>query len=519
MRTKEDNRHMPNTDVSPPRAVLYLRLSALADDSTSIARQRRDLHALAEREGWNVVAEFADEGKSGRVARKAAADAVAMIADNEADVLATWKLDRFTRQGWDGLGEVTRALDARAAEGRPARFVALQDGLSSDSPAFRLVAGVLSEVARSEAENTAARQRSAIAYRRQVGKFTGGTVPFGYRSVPAPDGVGRVLVQSKFEAAIVREVAAALLGRKDSLSGIAASLNERGIYAPRSEARRALLEGESPEGKDQGKWRAASIRNMWAGSEHLTGRVILHGDYVRDENGLPRTVWPPILTPAEQAAIREAVNFTPPAEARKRMHFTADPKRRPGVRAARLLSDVAYCGKCGEKLYVTTSNGRPVYSCSSKWRGAADCGGVTVDADALDDYVSARFLSVAGDWAEVAPVDDSAAQREQLLADIDAAIGEATDRMRDDSADVVALAKQLAALKLERQAVREQPLPPAEPQLTGRTLRDVWESDSSTAWRRAVLGKALDHVDIGPATVRRKGQRLDPERVTFYWNS
>lgn len=160
-------------------AVLYLRLSAVVDDSTSLVRQEKDLRAEAKLRGWDVLAVLADEGISGRKSRAKATEAVRMLAEAEADVLAVWKLDRFTRQGWDGLGELTKALDDRSHKAlkrlcAPALFVALQDGLTSDQSAFRMIAGVLSEVARSEADNAAKRITNSIAYRKtQTHKYAG----------------------------------------------------------------------------------------------------------------------------------------------------------------------------------------------------------------------------------------------------------------------------------------------------------------------------------------------------------
>ena len=107
------------------RAVLYLRLSSSTEDSTSIARQAADLQQLAVREGWTVVRTLTDDGLSGRKARANAAEALRMLREDEADVLAVWKLDRWTRQGLGAIGALSDALDAVPS----ATFVALQDGL------------------------------------------------------------------------------------------------------------------------------------------------------------------------------------------------------------------------------------------------------------------------------------------------------------------------------------------------------------------------------------------------------
>ena len=95
------------------RAVLYMRLSKTTEESTSIERQRRDLEALCEREGWSVVAELEDDGISGGKRRARADEALAMLRDGRADVLCVWKLDRWSRQGLSAIADLVDVLDER----------------------------------------------------------------------------------------------------------------------------------------------------------------------------------------------------------------------------------------------------------------------------------------------------------------------------------------------------------------------------------------------------------------------
>lgn len=495
-----------------PRAVLYLRLSAVVDDSTSIDRQERDLHAHAERQGWTVERILVDEGISGRKARAKAAEAVRLIADEEADVLAVWKLDRFTRQGWDGLGELSRALDARKHAGRPALFVALQDGLTSDQSAFRLIAGVLSEVARSEADNAAARIKNSITYRKlTTSKYTGGAaVPFGYRSIPAPDGVGRVLVHDPEEAAIVREVSARLLDGVEPLSRIGADLQARGIPTSKSPARRALRAGEPDDGLDRGIWRSSTLRSLFT-SDLLLGRVKHHGDLIRDADGLPASVWPPLLDLATLEALRTRIG-RPPSRG-----GDGTPQARKG-RTARLLSGIAFCAVCESRMFVTSSSGRPIYACSSSWNNG-DCPSPKINAIGLEEHVAARFLAFAGDWPEVETITATdATATEAALREVEAALREATALMMEDEADVAALAARIGALKARRTELRAVPaFTTSRTVPTGRTLAEAWQEADLDAVKRALLLEALDSVTVAPTANRRAP--IDPERVTFRWNS
>jgi site-specific DNA recombinase len=485
------------------RAVLYLRLSAIVEDSTSIARQEADLRALCEREGWTVERVLADDGKSGRKARANAGEALRMLRAGEAEVLVTWKLDRWTRQGLSAIGDLVATLDAAPG----ALFVALQDGLRSDQAAWRLVAAVLSEVARTEADNTATRAKSAIAYRKTVTqRFTGGgTIPFGYRSAPAPDGVGRVLVIDPAEAAVVREVAQRLIDG-EALARVAGDLTARGIPTSKSPYRKARYRGVLDESLDRGRWTSSTIKTLWT-AESLLGRTsngVGRLDVVRDEDGLPVAAWEPILDLATMGKIRQRI--APP-----------DPAKRAGGRAARLLSGVAFCAVCDAKLYVTTSSGQHVYRCSASWNGDASHS-VLVNAGALEEHVADRFLAGYGADPEADVVEDvTEPGTVEALAEVEAALREATAALMEDSADSVALVRRLDALKERRAQLRATPSSVTERiVLTGRTLAEAWAADAEPDLRRRHLLRVLDSVSVGRAQ-RRSG--FDAGRVTINWLS
>ncbi|WP_345153340.1 recombinase family protein [Arthrobacter ginkgonis] len=511
------------------RAVLYLRLSAVSDDSTSLDRQERDLREHAGRKGWHVTEVLVDEGISGRKARAKAAEAVRMIADDEADVLAVWKLDRFTRMGYDGLGALSQALATRAEGAKagrciPALFVALHDGLNSNQAAFRMIAGVLSEVARSEAENAAARIANSIEHRKtRTHKFAGGSaVPLGYRSVPAPDGTGRILVHDDEEVALIRDVAARILSNIESLTGIAADLNKRGVPTSRSLARRALRQGLPAEGLDTGKWTVSTFRNVWT-SDVLLGRVVHRGKFVSDAAGIPLAVWPPILDRSTLDALRVRMNWKPRKDQRGPLGLPPAPK--PKVqptrkRAARILSSVAFCGLCDSRLYVTTTSGTPIYKCGSSWNGEK-CPSPSITADALDEYVAARVLAVAGEWPEMATETiASGGAPEATLAEIEALLREASVAMTEDDAQVPELLERIAGLKARRADLRARPVTvETVSKPTGRTLAEAWDADEGTAWRRSVLLWAIDHVRVGPRTPGMGTRAFDEDRVAIYWNS
>ena len=79
------------------RVALYTRVST---DSQTVENQQLELRAVAERLGWIVVAELADEGISGakgREQRPAFDRLMQMVTRREIDLIAVWSVDRLGR--------------------------------------------------------------------------------------------------------------------------------------------------------------------------------------------------------------------------------------------------------------------------------------------------------------------------------------------------------------------------------------------------------------------------------------
>jgi DNA invertase Pin-like site-specific DNA recombinase len=79
------------------RAALYLRVST--DDQTTL-NQERELRAVAERAGWEIVAVYKDEGISGSKGRDRRPGLDAMLKDavrRKFDIIAAWSVDRLGR--------------------------------------------------------------------------------------------------------------------------------------------------------------------------------------------------------------------------------------------------------------------------------------------------------------------------------------------------------------------------------------------------------------------------------------
>ncbi|NNM44530.1 recombinase family protein [Knoellia koreensis] len=461
-----------------PRAVLYVRLSSSDDASTSIARQEADLRLRAEREGWDVVRVLADDGVSGGKARANADEALRMLRDGEADVLAVWKFDRWSRQGLGALAALIEVLDERPS----ALFIADRDGLASSQPAWRIIASVLAEVARMERENTRTRVLSSLAALRTSGRYAGGQRPYGYVSAPNPDGPGRVLVIEPTEAEVIREAARRVLDG-ETVYAVAHDLNAREI--------------PSKSGK---RWSRTVLLGVLT-SDAILGRVTHRGEVVRGEDGLPAEIFEPILDGDSWHRLRALLVPAKGEEVR--------PQRR---RAARLLSGVIRCAACGSPLYVR-SDGKGIvsYVCSRKGDGGV-CPGVSVNAERVEEYVERVFLEAVGD-AEVFTLTETESASAADLADVERAVAETTAALGEDDADVASLMARLASLKERRAALRSAASSPEVALVgTGSTFRETWEAGDVEA-RRALLSANVAVLTVSKG--RRGVHGLDASRVTL----
>ncbi|MFE7845296.1 recombinase family protein [Microbacterium sp. NPDC057407] len=489
---------------SPRRtAVLYLRLSDARDEaSTSIVRQRADLTAEAKRRDLVIVGEEVDNGFSGRKDRANASEALRMLRDGEAEVLLVWKFDRWSRQGISAVARLIETLDAAPRT----QFVALQDGLNSDQPAWRIIASVLAEVARMESENTRLRVSSFVRHAKEEGRWPGGRLPVGYRSVPHPSGAGRVLEPDPLAAELLTEAARRLAGG-ESLWAAAKMLNATNLKPSASQF-----------------WTVQTLKNAFTGTA-IVGRVSVQVpsadttkrvfDVLRDENGDPKQFWEPVIPLDLWQAVRTVL--------RSKVPLTSAPAvAHPTER--RLLANLLTCGYCGRPFYVTSSFGTPSYMCSSRNRGVpcvpqdGGTGAPSIHAVRFEAWVAKMFLRVAGHVSlgrsivvEVPAVKLTDARAS--LAAVSARLGVANI----DEEEAERLSRQQRDL---RQRIRhlEANAPSTRVKLVdaGETLRSAWEeAETSKERRRQLLRRAIDHI-----AVRRGipgGRRFDPARFDIVW--
>jgi DNA invertase Pin-like site-specific DNA recombinase len=151
----------------PKRVALYLRVST---GEQTTRNQRRELKAVAERHGWNVVAIFEDAGVSGakgRDERPGFDRLMKAVARREIDLVAAWSVDRLGRSLTHLLSFLTD-LHTKGVD-----LFLHQQGLDTTTPSGRAMFQMLGVFAEFERAMIRERVMTGLARARAEGKQLG----------------------------------------------------------------------------------------------------------------------------------------------------------------------------------------------------------------------------------------------------------------------------------------------------------------------------------------------------------
>ena len=146
--------------------------------------------------GWQLVPERYDDGgfTGANLERPAFQRLEADIQAGKIDIVVVYKVDRLSRSLLDFAKVMDRFNQAGTA------FVSVTQNFSTADAMGRLTLNMLMSFAEFEREMIAERTRDKIAAARRRGKWTGGTVPIGYKAID------KKLIIDEVEAPIVREI-------------------------------------------------------------------------------------------------------------------------------------------------------------------------------------------------------------------------------------------------------------------------------------------------------------------------
>jgi len=142
------------------RAAIYARVST---DKQTVENQVQALRQIAERRGWEVIAQYSDAGISGSKGRDGRPGLDQMLKDAQRrhfDVVMAWAIDRLGRSLIDLLGTI-QTLEACGVD-----LYLDQQSIDTTTPAGRLMFQVTGAFA--EFERSMIRQRVNAGLRRAV---------------------------------------------------------------------------------------------------------------------------------------------------------------------------------------------------------------------------------------------------------------------------------------------------------------------------------------------------------------
>ncbi|MBP1559800.1 MAG: recombinase family protein [Oscillospiraceae bacterium] len=201
----------------------YTRVStAMQIDGYSLDAQKSRMKAFADYNGYEIVEEYEDAGKSGksiegRLQFNQMMEDIKSGKDGVSYVLV-FKLSRFGRNAADVLSTLQVMQDFGV------NLICVEDGIDSSKDAGKLMISVLSAVAEIERENIRVQTMEGRIQKAREGKWNGGFAPYGYKLVN-----GELIINEE-EAEAIRVIYNQYVNTNTGANGIAKYLEDHGIH-------------------------------------------------------------------------------------------------------------------------------------------------------------------------------------------------------------------------------------------------------------------------------------------------
>lgn len=201
----------------------YTRVStAMQIDGYSLDAQKSRMKAFADYNGYEIVGEYEDAGKSGksiegRLQFSQMMDDIKSGKDGVSYVLV-FKLSRFGRNAADVLSTLQIMQDFGV------NLICVEDGIDSSKDAGKLMISVLSAVAEIERENIRVQTMEGRIQKAREGKWNGGFAPYGYKLVNG------CLEINEEEAEAIRIIFEQYVNTDMGANGITKYLEDHGIH-------------------------------------------------------------------------------------------------------------------------------------------------------------------------------------------------------------------------------------------------------------------------------------------------
>ncbi|MEV6347820.1 recombinase family protein [Actinoplanes sp. NPDC051851] len=466
------------------RALGVVRLSVSNENQTGEETQRRRILKRAESEEMELVDFATDIDVSGSTSpwmRPSVGDWLTNRKD-EFDHIIVLKIDRIARS----VRHLTELMEWCSKHGKG--LISCEEGFDLSKPWGKVVVQILAVVAEAELDAITARIRASREAMRQQGRWPGGLVPFGRRSVKGSDGF--TLELDPEYGPVLKEMIRRFID-KPSFSGVAQWLNEQEIPTVQDIARIRSARGESttrliaPEAKGR-KWLPTAVQSVLTNRSLLGEYQTADGSVLRGDDGSPIMRSQPVLSAEEWAVLQDAVNSVK--------------YKKPRGSSSPLLG-VMYCLTCGNPLYFMKEepqrSRKARYRChGNKSKGQPACKGkdAAVTAERLYPWLEELLLIQIGDMEIMESVtkagDDEQARR---LAIIDGEMNQLTKEFRAGRLEAVAYSSQLTQLANDReQALKAGGAKPVTLWIpTGETYADWWKRSTEEERREFLTRRGV----------------------------
>lgn len=334
---------------------IYCRVSTdeQAREGYSLAAQERDCRALAEKNSWNIIEVYIDDGQSGRTERRPALQC--LLADIQRlgiKRVLFYDLDRLARNLQLQLN-LKAELDARGVA-----LVSINDNIDTSTPEGLLHFQIKGSLAEWYSNQLAGKVRRGLSEKFDQG-FHNGPVPLGYKRD------GKNIVPSA-DAPTVRLIFELYATGNHSDSTIAKELNGRGLTLVHRGGARVPFQRDS------------------------VGNILANPTYI----GMVRYKDGPPVRGAHEPLIELSIWQSCQAiRARRNRRANPPATGRVARTSQTLLTELIYCGVCGARMHTTASGNakaRPYYRCGQRrkfGREVCDCAAVAsekADQQVLD---------------------------------------------------------------------------------------------------------------------------------------
>ncbi len=484
------------------RVLGRVRLSRATEESTSVERQREIIEGWAKANDHEVVGWASDLDVSGSVDPFSTPALGPWLTEDKRgdwDILAAWKLDRLSR----------RAIPMNKLFGwvidHDKTLVCVAENLDLSTWIGRMIANVIAGVAEGELEAIRERTRGSQKQLRELGRWGGGIVFYGYKPAErGGDTAGWVWERDEHSSKVVESIIDQVLDGK-STEQIAGELNHQGELAPSDYTRQR--NSKPVRGT---KWNNASIRQLLR-SKSLLGHMTHKGVTVRDEDGIPVRKGPELISQERYDRLQSAL------DARSFKVTNRSAKASP-------LLGVAHCGMCERLMHLRQHRNEKrgktyrYYQClggASSGHGVQEHEANIAKADDLEELVEQTFLEVHGHKnvreKRFVPANNHQIELDELVR----AVQETTPLLA--TTESATMRKQLLAQlgTWDSRIVELESLPVSEArwewQVMPETYAEAWEKADTEA-RRQLLLKRRVSVTVA---VRGRVARHNPGSFEF----